>query len=68
MTSLLRVVADGLIHMAVERPDRSESARLLRDAAGSLLDADAAIEHETATEEANDQSRRRDDAPRSSAR
>jgi len=44
--TILRTVADGLIHKAECRPKRSESARLLRDAAASLLDADAAIQVE----------------------
>lgn len=47
--SLLRVLADGLINYAETRPRRSDSAGMLRDAAASLLDADAAIEREDAT-------------------
>ena len=46
-----RVLADGLIARAETRPPRSESARHLREAAASLLDADMAIERE---EPAND--------------
>lgn len=42
----LRTLADGLIHLAEERPRKSDSARLLRDAAASLLDADEALERE----------------------
>lgn len=41
-----RVLADGLIARAETRPKHSDSARLLRDAAASLLDADMAIERE----------------------
>ena len=44
--TILRTIADGLIHKAECRPKRSHSARLLRDAAASLLDADAAIQIE----------------------
>lgn len=42
----LRVIADGLIANAEELPRESEAARLLRDAATSLLDADTALERE----------------------
>ena len=42
----LRVIADVLVQRAEQRPAGSESARLLRDAAASVLDADAAIERE----------------------
>lgn len=49
MTVLLRTLADGLIHMAEERPRQTDSARLLRDAAASLLDADEALERERST-------------------
>lgn len=41
-----RVLADGLIARAETRPKHSDSARHLRDAAASLLDADMAIERE----------------------
>ncbi|HYC66659.1 hypothetical protein [Brevundimonas sp.] len=44
----LRVIADGLIHKAETRPKGSASARQLRDAAASLLDADMAIQREDA--------------------
>lgn len=42
--STLRVIADGLIHRAECRPKGCEGARLLRDAAASLLDADMVIQ------------------------
>jgi hypothetical protein len=42
----LRVIADGLVSHAEEMPRDSEAARLLRDAAASLLDADTALERE----------------------
>lgn len=42
----LRVIADGLVSRAEELPRESEGARLLRDAATSLLDADTALERE----------------------
>lgn len=44
--STLRVIADGLISKAETLPKRSDAARLLRDAATSLLDADTALERE----------------------
>lgn len=44
--STLRVIADGLIHRASCKPKGSRSAELLRDAAASLLDADAAEHRE----------------------
>jgi len=44
--STLRVIADGLIHKAECRPKGSRSAQQLRDAAASILDADASIERE----------------------
>lgn len=40
----LRVIADGLINRAECRPRACPSARHLRDAAASLLDADLAIQ------------------------
>ena len=43
---VLRVLADGLIAQAERRPPRSHSARLLRDAAASILDAEMTIETE----------------------
>lgn len=43
---ILRRLADGLIAQAERRPSRSHSAQLLRDAAASILDAEAAIEGE----------------------
>lgn len=46
MPSVLRVIADGLVARAENRPKDSESAGMLRDAAASLLDADQAIERE----------------------
>ena len=44
--SPLRVIADGLIHQAEALPRQSRAAALLRDAAASLLDADAELEPE----------------------
>lgn len=44
----LRVIVDGLISRAEIRPRRSDSARLLRDAAAALLDADMAVQREDA--------------------
>lgn len=43
---MYRVLADGLIARAETRPKHSESARHLREAAASLLDADMATERE----------------------
>lgn len=45
MTSLYRVLADGLIS-AAEMQRHSGASRHLRDAAASLLDADMALERE----------------------
>ena len=46
---ILRCLADGLIAQAERRPPRSHSAHLLRDAAASILDAEAAMETEERT-------------------
>lgn len=58
--STLRVIADGLIHRAECRPKGCEGARLLRDAAASLLDADMAIQRADAAmiQAANDLNRK----------
>lgn len=45
-SDILRRLADGLIGQAEIRPPQSRSAHLLRDAAASILDAEAAIEAE----------------------
>ena len=42
----LRVIADGLVSKAEELPRESDAARLLREAATNLLDADTALERE----------------------
>ncbi len=42
--TLLRVIADGLIHKAECRPKGCDGARLLRDAAASILAADMVIQ------------------------
>lgn len=42
--SVLRVIADGLVAMAEKMPRKSDAARLLRDAAASLLDAEMHME------------------------
>ncbi len=47
--NILRRLADGLIAQAERRPARSHSAHLLRDAAASILDAEAAMESEEYT-------------------
>lgn len=62
--STLRVIADGLIHRAECRPKGCEGARLLRDAAASLLDADMAIQRADAAliQAANDLNRKPKDA------
>ena len=46
----LRVIADGLVAHAEELPRESDAARLLRDAATSLLDADSALERSRETQ------------------
>jgi hypothetical protein len=42
----IRIVADGLVAKAGGLPEHSRAARLLRDAASSLLDADLELERE----------------------
>ena len=41
---MYRVIADGLIHDAECLPKGCDAARLLREAAGNLLDADSALD------------------------
>lgn len=46
MINAPRTLADGLVAMAAQLPRESDTARHLRDAAASLLDADLAAERE----------------------
>lgn len=46
MTNAPRTLADGLLAIAGQLPRQSDTARHLRDAAASLLDADLAAERE----------------------